>query len=59
MGKGEPKLIQLVNGLIKNKESCTRYIIDHTPGSNYQRGSTCSEQNHSNVLVFIEKIIYW
>ena len=55
MGKGKSKLIQLVNDMIKNKESYVRYIIDHTHSSCCQRGSTCSEQNHSSVLAFIGK----
>ena len=56
MGKGKPKLIQLVNDMIKHKESYVGYIIGHTPGSCCQRGLTCSEQNHSSVLAFIRKL---
>ena len=64
-GKGKPKLIQLVYDMLKNKESYVGHIIDHTPGSCCQRGSTCSEQNHSSVLAFIgmnllvNKMKYW
>ena len=55
IGKGKPKLIQLVNDMKKNMVSYVGYIIDHTPGSCCQRGSTRSEQNHSSVLAFIGK----
>ena len=43
MEKGKPKLIQLVNDMIKNIESYVGHIIDHTPGFCCQRGSTRSE----------------
>ena len=55
IGQDKPSLIQLVNNIIRNKESYVGYAIDHTPGSCCQRGSTCSEQNRSRVLAFIGK----
>ena len=52
IGPGTPSLIQLIKCMIKNKDLYVGYVIDHTPGSCYQRGSTRSEQNHSSG-------IYW
>ena len=30
-GQGKPSLIQIVNDMIKTKESYVKYVIDHTP----------------------------
>ena len=51
----KPSLIQLVNEMIKTKDSYIAYIIDHTPESCCQRGSTRWEQNHSSVLSHLGK----
>ena len=37
---GKPSLIQLVNEMIKRKDSYVSYVIDHTLGSCCQKGST-------------------
>ena len=42
--EGKPSLIQLVNEMMKTKDSYVAYGIDHTPGSCCQRGSTRLEQ---------------
>ena len=48
--EGKPSLIQLVNEMIKTKDSYTAYVIDHTPGSCCQRGFIRLEQNYLSVL---------
>ena len=48
--EGKLSLIQLVNKMKKTKDSYVAYVIDHTPGSCCQRGSTRLESNHSSVL---------
>ena len=46
--EGKYWLIQLVNVIIKTKDSYVAHMIDHTPWSCCQRGSIHSEQNHSS-----------
>ena len=41
--------------MTKTKDSYVAYVIDHTPVSCCQRGSTCLEQNHSSVLSHLGK----
>ena len=41
--------------MIKTNYSYVAYVIDHTPGSCCQRGSTCFEHNHSSVLLHLGK----
>ena len=53
--KEKLSLIQLVNEMIKTQDSYVSYVIDHTPGSCRQRGSTCSKQNHSSILFHLGK----
>ena len=38
--------------MIKNKESYVRHVIDYTPRSYCQRGSTSSAQNRTSVFTF-------
>ena len=47
--EGKPSLIQLVNERIKTKDTYVAYVINHTPLSCCQRGSTRLKQNHSIV----------
>ena len=41
--------------MIKTKNSYIAYVIDHTPGSCCQRGSTHYEQDPSSVLSHLDK----
>ena len=53
--EGKLSIIQLVNEIVKTKDSYVAYVIDHTLGSFWQRGSTHFEQNHSSVLSHLGK----
>ena len=43
--------------MIKTQDSYVAYVIDNTPGSCCQRGSTRSEQNKSSALSHLGKKI--
>ena len=45
IGQGKHSLFQLVNDMIKNKESYVGYVIDHTTGSCCQSGSSRSTKS--------------
>ena len=51
----EHKLIQLLDDLIKTKDSLVRFVIYNTPGSCRSRGSIYSKQDCSSDLTFMGK----
>ena len=54
MFKKEAPIIEVINELSRKRDSFARYIIDATPGSGSQNGSTRSEQNHRSVRSYID-----